>query len=333
MLKLTLPRFGQSPTSFIDPARPAPLFAAAIRPATRLVFAEILGNPGLEGARRAGRVAAVAHAAGLPLMIDATFATPYLCRTIEYGLRTSSCTRRRNGWAGHGVAIGGALIDSGRFDWEKIGQVSRRLTEPYAGYHGHRLRRGIRTAGLRSWRGARRGLARILGAWPEPGACLPSAARRRDPPAAHGAAHGEHAGACSTSWARPRLSPGWTHPDRPDHPDHALAAARLLPHGAGSIVSFGIKGGARRRQAFSSTASSWCRISPMSATPKTLVIHPAQHDASATRCCCARRGPGSAEDMIRLSVGLEGCRGHHRRSGRRRCAPRRRRRSVRPAAE
>ncbi|HET7594146.1 MAG TPA: PLP-dependent transferase, partial [Stellaceae bacterium] len=82
MLKLTLPRFGIS-TSFVDPRDPQ-AFAAAIRPETRLVFAEILGNPGLE-VLDVPKVSEVAHAAGLPLMIDATFATPYLCRTIEHG--------------------------------------------------------------------------------------------------------------------------------------------------------------------------------------------------------------------------------------------------------
>src|SRR5260370_16776784 len=82
MRRLPLPRFGFT-TSFVEPRDPR-AFAAAIRPETRLVFAEILGNPGLEVLDVAA-VAAVAHAAALPLMIDATFATPYLCRTIEHG--------------------------------------------------------------------------------------------------------------------------------------------------------------------------------------------------------------------------------------------------------
>ncbi|HEX7970163.1 MAG TPA: aminotransferase class V-fold PLP-dependent enzyme, partial [Stellaceae bacterium] len=131
LLKLTLPRFGIV-TSFVDP-RDASAFRAAIRPETRLVFAEILGNPGLEVLDVAA-VAEVAHQAGLPLMIDATFATPYLCRTIEHGcdIVMHSATK----WlGGHGVAIGGVLVDGGRFDWERSGKFPT-LTEPYAGYHG-----------------------------------------------------------------------------------------------------------------------------------------------------------------------------------------------------
>ena len=131
LLKLTLPRFGIT-TSFVDPRDPA-AFAAAIRPETRLVFAEVLGNPGLEVLDIAA-VAMVAHGAGLPLLVDATFATPYLCRPIEHGcdIVMHSVTK----WlGGHGVAIGGALVDGGRFDWQRSGKFPT-LSEPYAGYHG-----------------------------------------------------------------------------------------------------------------------------------------------------------------------------------------------------
>src|SRR5919199_671064 len=131
LLKLTLPRFGIT-TSFVDPRSPE-AFRAAIRPETRLVFAEVIGNPGLE-VLDIPAVAEVAHAAGLPLLVDATFATPYLMRPIEHGadLVMHSATK----WlGGHGVAIGGAVIDGGRFDWEASGRFPT-LTEPYAGYHG-----------------------------------------------------------------------------------------------------------------------------------------------------------------------------------------------------
>src|SRR5258707_2229840 len=131
LLKLTLPRFGIE-ASFVDPRDPA-AFRAAIKPETRLVFAEILGNPGLE-VLNVPAVAQVAHEAGLPLFIDATFATPYLCRVLDHGadLVMHSATK----WlGGHGIAIGGALIDGGRFDWEASGKFPT-LTEPYAGYHG-----------------------------------------------------------------------------------------------------------------------------------------------------------------------------------------------------
>ena len=127
----TLPRFGIE-TSFAD-VRDADAFAAAIRPETRLLFAEILGNPGLE-VLDVPAIAEVAHAHGLPLLVDNTFATPWLCRPIEHGadIVMHSVTKFLGG---HGVAIGGALVDGGRFDWEASGKFPT-LTEPYAGYHG-----------------------------------------------------------------------------------------------------------------------------------------------------------------------------------------------------
>ncbi len=127
----TLPRFGIE-TSFIDPRNPQ-AFRKAIRKNTRLLFAETLGNPGLE-VLDIPAVAQVAHEAGLPLMIDSTFATPYLCRPIEFGadIVHHSVTKFMGG---HGVAIGGVIVDGGRFDWEASGLFPT-LTEPYAGYHG-----------------------------------------------------------------------------------------------------------------------------------------------------------------------------------------------------
>ena len=127
----TLPRFGIT-TSFVDPRDPL-AFADAIRDETRLVFAETIGNPGLE-VLDISAVAKVAHDAGLPLMVDATFSTPALLHAFEHGadLIMHSATK----WiGGHGVAIGGILIDSGQFDWEASGKFPG-MTEPYAGYHG-----------------------------------------------------------------------------------------------------------------------------------------------------------------------------------------------------
>jgi O-acetylhomoserine (thiol)-lyase len=132
LLALTLPRFGIT-TSFVDPRDPQ-AFRAAIRPETRLLFAETIGNPGLE-VLDIPAVAEIAHDSGLPLLIDSTFATPYLCRPIDHGadLVLHSATK----WlGGHGVAIGGVLIDGGRFDWDAAGDRFPTLTEPYAGYHG-----------------------------------------------------------------------------------------------------------------------------------------------------------------------------------------------------
>ena len=131
LLAYTLPRFGIE-TTFVDPRDPD-AFRAAIRPETRLLFAETLGNPGLD-VLDIPEVAAVAHEAGLPLLLDSTFTTPYLCRPFDHGadLVFHSATKFL---AGHGVVIGGLLVDGGRFDWEANAARFPTLTEPYAGFH------------------------------------------------------------------------------------------------------------------------------------------------------------------------------------------------------
>ena len=131
LLAQTLPRFGIA-TSFVRPRDHAG-FAAAIEENTKLVIAETIGNPGLE-VFDIPAVAAIAHRAGVPLLIDNTFATPYLSRPIELGadLVMHSLTK----WiGGHGLVIGGAIIDGGNFDWSATDRFPT-LTKPYAGYHG-----------------------------------------------------------------------------------------------------------------------------------------------------------------------------------------------------
>jgi O-acetylhomoserine (thiol)-lyase len=131
MLLHTLARFGIT-TTLVKP-RDLEGFRAAIRPETRLVLGETIGNPGLE-VLDIPALAAIAHQAGLPLMIDNTFATPYLCRPLELGadIVMHSLTK----WiGGHGTSIGGIIVDGGRFDWRGSGRFPT-LTEPYAGYHG-----------------------------------------------------------------------------------------------------------------------------------------------------------------------------------------------------
>ena len=130
LLAYTLPRFGIE-TTFVDPRDPN-AFKKAIRDNTRLIFGEILGNPGLEVLNIPG-IAEVAHAASLPLLVDATFATPYLCKPIDFGadLVMHSATKFLSG---HGVVIGGLLVDGGTFDWEASGKFPT-LSEPYDGFH------------------------------------------------------------------------------------------------------------------------------------------------------------------------------------------------------
>src|SRR4051812_2719609 len=131
LLAHTLPRFGIT-TTFVKP-RDLAAFRSAITPRTRLLIGETIGNPGLE-VLHIPKVADIAHQAGVPLLIDNTFATPYLSQPIALGadIVMHSVTK----WlGGHGIAIGGAIVDGGHFDWRASAKFPQ-LTEPYAGYHG-----------------------------------------------------------------------------------------------------------------------------------------------------------------------------------------------------
>ena len=295
----TLPRFGIT-TSFVNPRDPDS-FRAAIRPETRLVYGEVLGNPGLE-ILNVPVVAEVAHAAGVPLMIDATFCTPYLCRPVEHGadLVMHSVTK----WlGGHGVAIGGALIDSGRFDWEASGKFET-ITEPYAGYHGIDFAEEYgplafimraRAEGLRDF-GATMTPTNawnlLLGVETLPLRMKQHVENARAVVRFLDEASRDEKG--GVAWVR--------YPELPSHPDQALAA-RLLPKGAGSIVSFGIKGGRAAGKTFIEALRLFSHLANVG-DAKSLVIHPAstthqQMDAEALKQA------GIGEEMIRLSVGLE----------------------------
>ena len=294
LLRLTLPRFGID-TSFVDPREPE-AFAAAIRPETRLVFAEVLGNPGLE-VLDLPAVAAVAHAHGLPLVVDATFLTPALCRPLEHGadIVLHSATK----WlGGHGVAIGGVVVDGGRFDWQASGRFPT-LTEPYPGYAGLAFAESFgpqafaaraRAEGLRDFGACmspQNAFYLLLGI-----ETLPLRMER----------HVANTAAVLDFLAAHPAVAYVIHPTRPEHPDHALAQ-RLLPKGAGSIVSFGVKGGLASGARFIEA----CRLASHLANvgdAKTLVIHP----ASTTHLQLGEEqlaAVGLRDDMIRLSVGLE----------------------------
>ena len=294
MLQQTLPRFGIS-TTFVNPREPA-AFRAAIRPETRLVFGEVLGNPGLE-VLDVPAVAAIAHQAQLPLLIDSTFTTPYLMRPFEHGtdLVFHSATKFIGG---HGVAIGGVVVDGGRFDWEKSGKFPT-LTEPYAGYHGLDFAEEFgpqafvmraRTEGLRDF-----------------GACMaPTTAfhllQGLETLPLRMARHIENTRRV-VAFLKANAAVSWVaYPELPEHPDHKLAA-RLLPNGCGSIFTFGIKGGREAGRRFIEAVRLFSHLANVG-DAKSLVIHPAstthqQMDAAALKAA------GIGEDMIRLSIGLE----------------------------
>jgi O-acetylhomoserine (thiol)-lyase len=294
LLKLTLPRFGIT-ASFVDPRDPA-AFKAAIQPETRLVFAEVLGNPGLEVLDIAA-VAAVAHDAGLPLLVDATFATPYLLRPLTHGadLVLHSATK----WlGGHGLAIGGALIDGGTFDWQASGKFPT-LTEPYDGYHGIDFAEEFgpqafvmraRMEGLRDFGGC---LSPANAFYILQGVeTLPLRMERHIANTRR---------VLEFLKAAPQVT--WVcHPGLPEHPDHVLAQ-RLYPKGAGAIVSFGIKGGRDAGKRFVDSLRLVSHLANVG-DAKTLVIHPAS-TTHQQMSVADLQAAGVGEDMIRLSIGLE----------------------------
>jgi O-acetylhomoserine (thiol)-lyase len=290
----TLPRFGIE-TSFIDPRDPN-AFRKAIRKNTRLLFAETLGNPGLE-VLDISAVAQVAHEAGLPLMIDNTFATPYLCRPIEFGadIVHHSVTKFMGG---HGVAIGGAIVDSGRFDWEVSGLFPT-MTEPYAGYHGidyaeefgpQALIMRARTEGLRDFGACMsptNAFHILQGVETLPVRMERHVANTRKIVAFLDSHH-------AVDWV--------TYPELPGHPDHELAK-RTLPKGCGAIFSFELKGGREAGRKFIEGLRLFSHLANVG-DAKSLVIHPGttthqQMDADALRAA------GVTEGLVRLSVGLE----------------------------
>ncbi len=290
----TLPRFGIE-TTFVDPRDPN-AFAAAIKANTRLLFGETLGNPGLEVMDMA-RIAGIAHENGLPLMIDNTFATPCLFRPFEHGadLVMHSATKFLGG---HGVAIGGVIVDSGNFDWEETDKFPT-LTEPYDGYHGLDFAEEF-GPGAFIMRARAEGL-RDFGACMSPANAfyilqgvetLSMRVKRHGENARHIIAFLE--GHDAVSWV--------SYPELASHPDHNLAAT-LLPEGCGSIFTFGIKGGREAGRKFIEAVELFSHLANVG-DAKSLVIHPAstthqQMDAAALEQA------GIGEDMVRLSVGLE----------------------------
>ncbi len=294
MFNLTLPRFGIT-TTFVDPRNPEE-FEAAITENTKFVMAETLGNPRLE-VLDIEKVAEVAHRNGLPLMVDSTFSTPYLIRPIEHGadIVMHSATKFLGG---HGVALGGVLVDGGRFDWAAAGNHPT-LTEPYAGYHGlcfadeygsGAFIARARAEGLRDFGAAMSPMNafQIL----QGVETLPVRMARHVANAetiAEMLSNHE-----AVSWVR--------HPSVADHPDHDLAN-KLYPRGSGAIMSFGIAGGREAGRAFIESVELASHLANIG-DAKTLVIHPAStthQQMSAADLDAA----GVGEDLIRLSVGLE----------------------------
>jgi O-acetylhomoserine (thiol)-lyase len=294
LLHYTLPRFGIE-TTFVDPRNPDS-WRAAIRPETRLLFGESLGNPGLD-VLDIPTVSALAHEHRLPLLVDATFVTPYLQQPFALGadLVYHSATKFLGG---HGVAIGGLLVDGGQFDWLASGKFPT-LTEPYAGFHGMNFAEESTVAPF-LLRARREGL-RDFGACMSPATAwqllqgvetLPLRMQR----------HVDNTRRIVAFLvAQPQVE-HVAYPELPEHPDHTLAQ-RLLPRGCGAVFSFNLKGSRAQGQRFVENLKWFSHLANVG-DARSLVIHPASttHFRVADADLAAA---GITQGTIRLSVGLE----------------------------
>jgi O-acetylhomoserine (thiol)-lyase len=298
LLHYTLGRFGIA-TTFVKPGD-VDAWRAAIRPNTRLLFGETLGNPGLD-VLDIPAVADLAHAQGLPLLVDSTFTTPWLMKPFDHGadLIFHSATKFLSG---HGTVIGGVLVDSGAFDWDAAHAGHGRfaeLTQPYEGFHGMVFTEES-TVGAFLLRARREGL-RDFGACMSPHTAwlilqgietLPLRMAR----------HVENTRKVVAFLAANPMVESVGYPELDSHPSHALAK-RLLPRGCGSVFSFNLRGSRRQGVAFIEALKIFSHLANVGDC-RSLVIHPAStthfrmDDAALAQA-------GITAGTIRLSIGLE----------------------------
>jgi O-acetylhomoserine (thiol)-lyase len=289
----TLPKYGIT-TKFVDPSDPDN-FRRAITPRTRAVFGETIGNPRLDIFDMEA-VGQIAHENGIPLIVDNTFASPVLCRPFEWGadLIIHSATK----WlGGHGAAMGGVVIDAGRFDWNSPKFPG--FTEPDQSYHGLRYAVDCGRAGFATK--VRTQMLRDLGACQSPFNAfllllgletLPLRMRQ----------HSENAMAVARHLADHPAVAWVQYPGLPDHPSHSLAR-KYLPDGFGGMLIFGVKGGLAAGARFIDAVQLFSHLANVG-DAKSLVIHP----ASTTHSQLTpeqRIAAGVGDDLIRVSIGLE----------------------------
>jgi O-acetylhomoserine (thiol)-lyase len=297
LLDYTLPRFGIT-TTFVDP-RDIDGWRAAIRPGTRLLFGETLGNPGLE-VLDIPRVAALAHEHGLPLLVDSTFTTPWLVRPFDHGadLVFHSATKFLSG---HGVVIGGVVVDSGSFDWDGPKARGRfpTLTEPYRGFHDMVFSEESTTNAF-LLRARREGI-RDFGACMAPFTAFQILQGIETLPLRMGR-HVDNARKIVAFLDAHPFVASVGYPELPGHPDHELAK-RLLPRGCGAVFSFAIKGDRAQGRRLIEALTLFSHLANVG-DAKSLVIHPASTTHFRMAADDLARA-GITEGTIRLSIGLE----------------------------
>jgi O-acetylhomoserine (thiol)-lyase len=294
LLHYTLRRFGIE-TSFVNP-RDLDAWRAAIRPETRLLFGETLGNPGLD-VLDIPRVAALAHEHRIPLLVDSTFTTPYLMQPFTLGadLVYHSATKFLGG---HGTTIGGVLVDGGTFDFEHSGRFPE-MTEPYDGFHGMVFAEESTVAPL-LLRARREGL-RDFGACMHPQAAWQLLQGIETLPLRM-ARHVDNTRRVVEFLVAHPLVASVAYPELPGHPDHALAQT-LLPRGSGAVFSFDLRGERAMGARFIEALQLFSHLANVG-DARSLVIHP----ASTTHFRMDRdalSAAGIGEGTVRLSIGLE----------------------------
>ena len=294
LLEYTFPRFGIE-TSFID-FRDTDLLKQSFKENTRLVFGETLGNPGLD-VMDIETVSNISHENGVPLLVDSTFTTPHLMRPFDLGadLIFHSATKFLSG---HGVVIGGLLVDSGNFDWEKSGKFPQ-LTEPYSGFHNMIFTQEFGPAAFISR--ARKEGARDFGACMSPHTAflvlqgIETLGLRMDRHVATTLQIVEYLN-------KHDLVEKVIYPTLATHPDQKLAS-KILPKGSGAVFTFELKGGREAGKAFIENLSIFSHLANVG-DAKSLVIHPASTTHHRMDSASLDKA-GISEGTIRLSVGLE----------------------------
>jgi O-acetylhomoserine (thiol)-lyase len=295
LLRYTLPKLGIE-TSFIDEPDDLDAWAAAVRPNTRAFYGETIGNPKGDVLDIPG-VSRVAHAHHVPLIVDSTFATPYLCRPLDHGadIVVHSATKFIGG---HGTAIGGIIVDGGTFDFGASGRHPS-FTEPDPSYHGLKYWEAlgpgafiakVRVQGLRDMGPAIspfNSFLLIQG--------LETLSLRMERHVSNAQAVAE--------FLEARDEVTWVaYPGLASSPWHSRAE-QLLPNGAGSILSFGIRGGAAAGKAFVEALELHSHLANVGDV-RSLVIHPATTTHSQLTES-EQAAAGVTPDLVRLSVGLE----------------------------